>query len=125
MFGQPCILVCDGKCGKAWGISNRPQIFLDDPTLTVYPLENRQHFPDDENIDLDNSVYLADHELGESPADPGTYEGDQAKPQTPAERHNKWCARECERSETVNDGEKFELSDFNKRVYNVAPHTRD
>lgn len=31
-----------------------------------------------------------------APADPGTYEGGQPKPTNKA--HNKWCARECERS---------------------------
>lgn len=32
-----------------------------------------------------------------APVDPGTYEGNDAKP--PDKTHNKWCARECERSE--------------------------
>lgn len=31
-----------------------------------------------------------------APADPGTYEGGHAKPTDKV--HNKWCARECERS---------------------------
>ncbi len=31
-----------------------------------------------------------------APVDPGTYEGGHAKPTD--KTHNKWCARECERS---------------------------
>ena len=34
---------------------------------------------------------------GRAPVDPGTYEGECAKPTD--KTHNKWCARECERSE--------------------------
>ena len=35
-----------------------------------------------------------------APRNPGTYEGGEGKPQPPypPARHNKWCARECERS---------------------------
>lgn len=33
---------------------------------------------------------------GTAPVDPGTYEGGHAKPTDG--KHNKWCARECERS---------------------------
>ena len=32
-----------------------------------------------------------------APIDPGSYEGGHAKPTN--KQHNKWCARECERSE--------------------------
>ncbi len=32
-----------------------------------------------------------------APIDPGTYEGGHAKPVN--KKHNKWCARECERSD--------------------------
>ena len=28
-FGAKVILVCDGKCNKAWGINSRPQVQLD------------------------------------------------------------------------------------------------
>lgn len=124
MFGQPCILVCDGKCNKAWGMNNRPRIYLEDPEQRVYD-ETGRRYPDDDSIDLDNHVELADSELGEAPIDPGTYEGGHAKPITPAERHNKWCARECERSRVVDDGQDFELHDYSKRAYNYAPHTRE
>lgn len=78
--GNRIVLVCDGQCHKAWGINNRPKIQLD---------------PDNE----DDVIWLADDELGEAPIDPGIYEGGEAKPTYPDARLNKWCARECERSE--------------------------
>lgn len=37
-----------------------------------------------------------------APTDPGTYEGDHAKPTDKC--HNKWCARECERSVILSRG---------------------
>jgi hypothetical protein len=130
MFGQPCILACDAKCHKAWGINNRPQIYLDDPTQTIrgYGYE-AERSPDFENGqgDYDNTVDLADDELGNAPEDPGTGEGGHGKPRTSEERLNKWCARECERSVTIDDKdivEDFELPDYNQRRYNIAPHTR-
>jgi hypothetical protein len=41
-----------------------------------------------------------------APEDPGTYEGGHGKPLPPypPEKHNKWCVRECERSDTVAGG---------------------
>lgn len=31
-FGQQAVVVCDAKCGKAWGFRNRPRLDLsDDP----------------------------------------------------------------------------------------------
>lgn len=98
-FGQPCALVCDARCEKAWGINSRPQVRFDDE---------------------DDTAYLADDELGIAPEDPGTYEGGRAKPVRPEERLNKWCARECERSvkfsgETPED---IVLPDFSRRRYN-------
>lgn len=99
-FGKPARVLCDRKCGKAWGISNRPQIEFD---------------PDDP----DDIAYLADDELGEAPADPGTYEGSHAKPLTPDAFPNKWCVRECERCVMVEPGEAFKLPDFSRRRYNM------
>ena len=96
-FNKNCILVCDGKCEKAWGINNRPQIKLS-------------------NGD-DDYEYKSDNELGLAPIDPGTYEGGYAKPQSSI--MNKWCSRECERSEIVKDNERFELPDFSKRIKNI------
>jgi len=91
-FGQPVIVSCDGNCAKAWGISSRPHERLGD--------------------DEDDIVYLADDELGEAPADPGTYEGSDGKPESVAEFPNKWCVRQCERC-TMSG----EISDWSKRQY--------
>lgn len=124
MFGHPCVLICDAQCSKAWGANNRPRVYLGDPDLKVFPLQDGQQYPDHETVDLDDYAFLADHELGQAPIDPGTYEGDEGKPISLSERLNKWCARECERSEVVDDGEPFELPDFSKRQYNREPHTR-
>ena len=104
-FGHPIILICDAKCHKAWGINNRPEVQLSD--------------------DEDDYAYLSDSELGDAPADPGTYEGEDGKPTSPAERLNKWCARECERSRMVDPNQEFELPDFSKRQYNIKPHVRE
>jgi hypothetical protein len=98
--GHKLILVCDARCDKAWGRNRRPRVQLS-------------------ATDEDDYAFLADGELGVAPADPGTAEGDQCKPQTPKERLNKWCCRECERSERVEPGEDFELPDFSRRVCNI------
>lgn len=89
-FGQTVILICDGKCHKAWGLNERPE----------------------HNEDTDESEYYLDNELDESPSDPGTYEGGVSKPTEKTERLNKWCARECERSVIVKPCEDFELPEF-------------
>ncbi len=96
------VLCCDGNCSKAWGINTRSKIQLSD--------------------DVDDTVYLADDELGTAPEDPGTGEGGHAKPRNESERLNKWCARECERSMIVPTAEfsdNLELRDFSRRVYNM------
>lgn len=77
-FGQHARVACDGNCSKAWGINSRP----------------RHRTPGGGE---DDYVYCADSELGEAPADPGTYEGGHAKPASSAEFPNRWCVRECER----------------------------
>jgi hypothetical protein len=99
-FGHKLILACDGKCEKAWGINSRPKEKLD------------ANNPDD-------YCFLADNELGDAPEDPGTYEGDHAKPIAGEPKLNKWCCRECERSEMVKPGEEIVLKDFSKRSYNI------
>ena len=99
-FGQERILGCDAQCGKAWGINCRPRVQLS-------------------ATDEDDYAFLADGELGEAPADPGTAEGGHRKPRRRGERLNKWCCRECERSQMVKPGEDFELPDFTRRVYNI------
>ena len=106
-FGKSCTLACDAKCSKAWGHNNRPKIILGPEEWIA------------ENVSVEDFVWLADDELGEAPEDPGTYEGGQAKPCTESERLNKWCARECERSEIVVVGEPVVLPDFSKRIYNI------
>jgi len=105
-FGAPFVLFCDENCSKAWGHNLRPYNQLSE--------------------DEDDIEYLADDELGESPEDPGTYEGGQAKPYCDKEKLNKWCCRECERSEMIEVSEIDEdtnlealLSDFSKRVSNI------
>lgn len=77
-FGEQCILACDARCDKAWGICARPRRMLSD--------------------DEDDYVYLADSELGVAPDESGTWEGEDEKPSCVTERLNKWCARQCERS---------------------------
>lgn len=100
-FGQPGAVVCDARCDKAWGLHNRPSVWL--------------------STDPDDYAFLADHELGEAPDDPGTYEGGHAKPTDPSERLNKWCIRECERSRISQTGrgdEMIEAPSFSRRLYN-------
>jgi hypothetical protein len=97
------LLLCDGNCRKAWGINHRPKIEFSD-------------------VDPDDYAFLPDSEVGEAPADPGTYEGGHAKPRHDAgpNRQNKWCLRECERSISLAPGEAFRLpNDFLTRVYNM------
>lgn len=93
--------VCDRNCGKAWGINSRPFVQL--------------------SLDEDDIAWLADGELGEAPADPGTYEGGHAKPLSPDAFPNKWCIRECERcvrSKADEVTEPLTLKDWSKRRYN-------
>jgi len=28
-FGQPCVVACDARCDKAWGINSRPRVEFD------------------------------------------------------------------------------------------------
>lgn len=103
-FDQPCVLACDAKCSKAWGINSRPSARLSD--------------------DPDDYAWLADGELGAAPEDPGTYEGGHAKPRTLTERLNKWCARECERSVLIGRDEDIELPSFAERRHNIPNKER-
>jgi len=97
-FGRSVTLACDGKCNKAWGVQTRPKERFD-------PFE-----PDD-------TAMLADDELGEAPADPGTCEGGDIKPENP-DGKNKWCSRECERASIIEPGRQIAVHDFSKRIYN-------
>jgi hypothetical protein len=95
-FGTTGILVCDGRCDKAWGYDQRPHIKVSD-----------------EDIE-----YLADDELGTAPPDPGTVQGDDSKPQNENEYHNAWCERYCERSIMVQEKEAFQIRDWSiRRTY--------
>ena len=107
-YGGPVTAVCDGKCDKAWGHNNRPKVYL---------------HPDGEDGDPDDFYYLPDHELGEAPEDPGTYEGGHGKPVGDDDLMNKWCVRECERSGTFGHNyggvrRDYPPHDFSDRVYN-------
>ncbi len=97
-FGQPSKLACDARCHKAWGINTRPREVLSE--------------------DPDDYAFLADHELGEAPEDPGTYEGGQGKPKADGDRLNKWCARECERSVITAPGQGEVPPDYSGRHLN-------
>lgn len=104
-FDDYQILMCDGRCDKAWGISDRPRVNFD-------PNE-----PDDYAL-------FTDDELGTAPADPGTYEGRHGKPSaaplTDSSLMNKWCARACERSRMVPAGSPDRrVPQFKTRVHNM------
>jgi hypothetical protein len=90
-FDQPSVAACDARCDKAWGINSRP-------------------------TGADGG-WLADSELGRAPADPGTYEGGDAKPRRVPMVHNRWCVRECERCVLVPLGDDVCLPDFSQRIY--------
>lgn len=116
-FGRKARVICDRQCHKAWGINSRPRVNHD-----THPNE----FADDD----DDYAYLADDELGIAPVNPGTYEGGHGKPLSPDEFPNKWCVRECERSDMTAYGqsidEPLELTDFTKRHYNMPwLHTQE
>lgn len=97
-FGE-CVLACDARCDKAWGVNNRPGAQLSE--------------------DPDDYISYSDGETGDAPANPGTYEGSHGKPQRPDQRLNKWCARECERSVIVEPGSDIELPDLSVRMHNI------
>lgn len=112
-FGEDLILACDGRCDKAWGTNGRPRRFFGDA----------EEEPDD-------YVYLPDSALGTAPGPGetvGMSEGGHLKPSavplTDGSRMNKWCARECERSEKVKPGALIVLDDMEDPIPNM-PHRR-
>ncbi len=105
-FGGKVLCICDRLCGKAWGINSRPK-----------------HQFDPEN-EPDDYVSLADDEVDTAPLDPGTYEGSHGKPFHPT-KHNKWCVRECERSEIIGKGDVEVVRTFEKRSYNMLHYNKD
>jgi hypothetical protein len=101
--GQPMRVACDERCDKAWGINRRPKV---------------QHDPNDR----DDYTYVPDGDLGTAPVDPGTYEGDHAKPVNHQGIPNKWCVRECERCYGSHPGRSDEapkLPDFDRPEANM------
>lgn len=121
-FGHPCLLICDGNCDKAWGMNQRPVAYNVDGVYI------RMDYPDeidDDSFDEDDRCYLADGELGDAPAYPGSFEGKDGKPIEHQDRLNKWCCRECERSGMLKYSESIEVRDLSKRFYNCAPHVRE
>ncbi len=101
-FGRNAKVNCDENCSKAWGNNCRAKNQLSD--------------------DEDDYEFLSDDELGEALVDPGTYEGGQAKPINKKDIPNKWCVRECERSNISNPGEShlpLEIRTFVKRCSNL------
>lgn len=83
--GSRAKINCDGNCEKAWGFSNRPEKILSSG----------------------DSKFLSDDELGIAPKNPGTTEGESQKPSSPNKFPNKWCVRECERSNISKPGESY------------------
>ncbi len=89
-YARWSVLVCDGRCDKAWGWEGRPKRQL--------------------SQNEDDYVYLGDEELGEAP-EPGRtaicMEGADAKPSrvrlfdVDSMLMNRWCARQCERSTVI------------------------
>lgn len=103
-FGNPMKVCCDGNCNKAWGRDDRPRVKLSED-------------PDD----FDHFEYLADGELGDAPANPGSEEGGDLKPRSVLEFPNRWCVRQCERCAWSKPGkyaEPLEVPKFDKRVPN-------
>lgn len=98
-FDKQCLVVCDRRCDKAWGHNgHRPAI--------------------SESDDADNIVWLADTEVGIAPIESQVLEGGDGKPTEPPAQHNKWCVRECERSNVVRRNEIITCLDWSKRVFN-------
>lgn len=107
-FGQKAKVNCDRKCEKAWGVNGRPRVQLSD--------------------NEDDHAYLPDQDLGEAPIDPGTYEGEHAKPRSPDEFPNKWCCRTCERANMSAPGEhllSLKVRKFDRLRYNFAWRERE
>ena len=104
-FGQRAKVACDGLCAKAWGSDARPRVLLSNEG------------------DGDDFAWLSDDELGAAPLDPGTTEGGDSKPLSPAEFPNRWCVRACERCSMSRPGEShipLNLRDFSRRFYNFV-----
>ena len=121
--GRSAVLVCDGRCDKAWGINGRPRFYFQESLEVARRLAKGT-----EPRDPDDYIFVPDDLLGTAPADPGTYEGDHAKPSvvplTDSSRMNKWCARECERCALLEPGEALVPPDLMRPRPNIPerPH---
>jgi hypothetical protein len=108
MYGAPCVLACDGRCDKAWGINRRPKRQL--------------------SADVDDYVFLGDAELG-TVGERTTWEGGEGRPSNLAlrpedsARMNKWCARECKRCTVVGPSDPIRLRDLRSPLPNI-PRTK-
>lgn len=102
---SPQTVGCDGKCQKAWGIQMRPQCRLSE--------------------DEDDYVYYKDSVLGRAPNDPGTSEGSHIKPYGDGHiKLNKWCVRQCERSDMVEHGKELAIPDLENPTPNIPLENR-
>jgi hypothetical protein len=115
VFDAKRLLVCDGKCNKAFGINARPK-----------------HYNKTEEEDPDDYAFLADWEVGEALPESGTTEGGHNKPVE--KKHHKWCYRQCERStcsvsipcnaDTVGSAIGIEIRTFETRLENKNRDTK-
>jgi hypothetical protein len=99
-LGQSAVIMCDGKCSKAWGEGQRPKIILSDN-----PGDN---------------LFFADDELGTAPILPSVGKGT-GKPVDLSEFPTKWCELWCERKVVKPEDEQIDLlndlPDWSKRRY--------
>lgn len=111
-------LVCDGRCDKAWGINNRPSLYFQEEGQPPRALRE-----DEEPRNYDDHVFVPDSHLGTAPACPGTWEGGEGKPSavplTVPSLMNKWCVRECERSDTFWSHEEVVAPDLERPKPNM------
>lgn len=128
-FGRHATTGCDNECRKAWGANYRPRVYLDRQgnIISVWKGSGDRITDADEKgyEPRDNYAYIPDLLLNIAPNDPGTYEGGHAKPEwrlRKADKMNKWCVRECERSVMTTyelPNEKLVLPDFNEFRFNM------
>lgn len=126
-FGQKVTLACDGRCDKAWGANGRPaRYYMEDG-----PCEPRELGKHEEPRDLDDYVWLRDSELGLAPGPGetvGISEGGDIKPSRlplrSGQQMNKWCARECERSDMFEPGKTVKVRDLEHPTPNIPTRRR-
>jgi hypothetical protein len=108
-YGKRLTLACDGRCDKAWGINGRERRML--------------------TSDPDDYVFVADGDLGTAPACTGVWEGGDGKPSavplTDGSAMNRWCLRECERSDSFEEGEAVSAPDMSNPRPNKGWRVRE